>query len=59
MTKKNDSWLYEITPHKKLIDLNLKEIWRYRDLLLLFVKVTFIPLPRGYGIFRELSLLFY
>ena len=38
MTKKNDSWLYEITPHKKLIDLNLKEIWRYRDLLLLFVK---------------------
>ncbi|MAN26637.1 MULTISPECIES: ABC transporter permease [Mesonia] len=31
-------WLYEITPHKKLIDLNLKEIWRYRDLLLLFVK---------------------
>lgn len=28
-------------------------------LLLLFVKVTFIPLPRGYGIFREFSLLFY
>lgn len=38
MIKNNDSWLYEITPHKKLIDLNLKEIWRYRDLLLLFVK---------------------
>lgn len=38
MTKHTDNWLYEITPHKKLIDLNLKEIWRYRDLLLLFVK---------------------
>lgn len=33
-----DNWLYEITPHKKLIDLNIKEIWRYRDLLILFVK---------------------
>ena len=38
MTTHTDNWLYEITPHKKLIDLNLKEIWRYRDLLLLFVK---------------------
>ena len=38
MTKHTDNWLYEITPHKKLIDLNLKEIWRYRDLLILFVK---------------------
>ncbi|WP_405377259.1 ABC transporter permease [Nonlabens sp. Asnod3-A02] len=31
-------WLYEIKPKGKLIDLNLKEIWRYRDLLVLFVK---------------------
>lgn len=31
-------WLYEITPKRKLIDLNFKEIWRYRDLLVLFVK---------------------
>lgn len=31
-------WLYEITPKRKLIDLNFKEIWRYRDLLILFVK---------------------
>ncbi|PVW16446.1 ABC transporter permease [Marixanthomonas spongiae] len=36
--KTNNDWLYEITPHKKLISLNLKEIWRYRDLLILFVK---------------------
>lgn len=34
----NDNWLYEITPKRKLIDLNFKEIWRYRDLLILFVK---------------------
>tara|TARA_B100002049_G_scaffold168616_1_gene126960 strand:- start:17969 stop:18826 length:858 start_codon:yes stop_codon:yes gene_type:complete len=31
-------WLYEIKPKGKLIDLNLREIWRYRDLLMLFVK---------------------
>lgn len=32
------TWLYEISAKRKFIDLNLKEIWRYRDLLLLFVK---------------------
>lgn len=37
-TNKKDTWLYEISSEKKLIDLNFKEIWRYRDLLLLFVK---------------------
>ena len=36
--KISSNWLYEITPQKKLIDLNIKEIWRYRDLLILFVK---------------------
>lgn len=36
--EENEDWLYEITPNKKLIDLNFKEIWRYRDLLILFVK---------------------
>ena len=35
---KQGEWLYEIKPKGKLIDLNLKEIWRYRDLLILFVK---------------------
>lgn len=35
---KDDEWLYEIKPKGKLIDLNIKEIWRYRDLLVLFVK---------------------
>ncbi|PRP67007.1 ABC transporter permease [Nonlabens agnitus] len=33
-----EKWLYEIKPKGKLIDLNLKEIWRYRDLLVLFIK---------------------
>ncbi|SFD02510.1 ABC transporter permease [Algibacter pectinivorans] len=38
MNNKNSDWLYTISPKKKLIDLNFSEIWRYRDLLLLFVK---------------------
>ncbi|MDT0688613.1 ABC transporter permease [Salegentibacter sp. F188] len=38
MSEANNDWLYEITPKRKLIDLNFKEIWRYRDLLVLFVK---------------------
>lgn len=33
-----DNWLYTISSKQKLINLNFKEIWRYRDLLLLFVK---------------------
>lgn len=37
-TKTSNDWLYVISPKKKLIDLNFKEIWRYRDLLFLFVK---------------------
>ena len=31
-----------IQPKAHLFDLNLKEVWRYRDLLLLFVKRDFI-----------------
>lgn len=38
MNDPNETWLYEITPKRKLIDLNFNEIWRYRDLLILFVK---------------------
>lgn len=34
----SNEWLYEIKPKCKFIDLNFKEIWRYRDLLILFVK---------------------
>ena len=38
MSSKEDKWLYEISAKRKLIDLNFKEIWMYRDLLMLFVK---------------------
>lgn len=34
----SEDWLYEISSEKKLFDLNFKEIWRYRDLLFLFIK---------------------
>lgn len=33
-----DVWLFEITPKKSFFNFNVKEIWRYRDLLFLFVK---------------------
>lgn len=31
-------WLFEITPKNKFFSLNLKEVWQYQDLLMLFVK---------------------
>ncbi|MDI5895585.1 ABC transporter permease [Flavobacterium algoritolerans] len=34
----NTTWLFEITPKNKFFSLNLKEVWQYRDLLMLFVK---------------------
>lgn len=38
MNTKEEQWLYTISSKRPLIDLNFKEIWRYRDLLFLFVK---------------------
>lgn len=35
---KEDKWDIVLQPKRKLLDLNLKSLWRYRDLLLLFVK---------------------
>lgn len=35
-------WLFEITPKNKFFSLNLNEVWRYRDLLMLFVKRNII-----------------
>jgi lipopolysaccharide transport system permease protein len=35
-------WDKIIAPKNKLFDLNLKEVWDYRDLLLLFVKRDFV-----------------
>ena len=37
-TNYKEDWLFEITPKDRLLSLNLKEVWRYRDLLFLFVK---------------------
>lgn len=36
--QRDQQWLYEISPKRKLIELNFREIWNYRDLLILFVK---------------------
>ena len=38
----NESWTEIIAPKTHFFDLRLKEVWRYRDLLLLFVKRDFI-----------------
>ena len=38
MKKTSPEWLFEITPKKNIVQLNLKEIYRYRDLLFLFVR---------------------
>ncbi len=39
-TKENGNWTTIIKPRNKLFEVNLKEIWDYRDLLTLFVKRT-------------------
>ncbi|WP_299130610.1 ABC transporter permease [uncultured Winogradskyella sp.] len=44
MKTAEDKWLYVISAKKKLIDFNFSEIWRYRDLLFLFVKRDIITL---------------
>lgn len=38
----DDSWDMVIEPKTRLLQLNLKEVWRYRDLMLLFVKRDFV-----------------
>lgn len=37
-SSREEQWLYRISSKHKLIDFNLREIWYYRDLLVLFVK---------------------
>ncbi|MEJ8842202.1 ABC transporter permease [Lacibacter sp. H375] len=36
-----ENWDLEIKPQSSVFDLNLKEVWRYKDLMLLFVKRDF------------------
>ena len=38
----NEHWDLEIKPKASLFDLNLKEVWRYRDLMMLFVRRDFV-----------------
>jgi lipopolysaccharide transport system permease protein len=38
----DESWSEVISPKAHLFDIRLKEVWRYRDLLFLFVKRDFI-----------------
>jgi len=40
-TKDQEEWDLVIQPKARLLDLNLKEVWRYRDLTFLFVKRDF------------------
>lgn len=41
---KEEKWLIEISSTSKLLDFNFKEVWQYRDLLLLFVKRDIVTL---------------
>ena len=40
MSETNEKWTMVIQPRNKLFEVNLKEIWDYRDLLALYVKRT-------------------
>lgn len=39
-----EDWTIEIYPHDSLLSLRLGEVWRYRDLLMLFVRRDFVAL---------------
>jgi len=39
---KNENWSMIIKPKRHLFDINLKDIWRYRDLIKLFVRRDFV-----------------
>lgn len=37
-----ENWTEVISPKRSLLDINLREIWRYRDLIMLFVRRDFV-----------------
>jgi lipopolysaccharide transport system permease protein len=41
-TTENESWDLIISPRKKWWDLQLREVWHYRDLIALFVRRHFV-----------------
>lgn len=38
MNAENEQWNLVVKPQSSVLDLNIKELWQYRDLLILFVK---------------------
>ncbi|MBI5219574.1 MAG: ABC transporter permease [Bacteroidia bacterium] len=40
--EQNINWDLSIRPKKNLLDINLKELWRYKDLIMLFVRRDFV-----------------
>jgi lipopolysaccharide transport system permease protein len=40
--EETETWDLVITPRKKWYDLQLRDIWRYRDLITLFVRRDFV-----------------
>lgn len=42
--KEEEHWDVVITPQKSLFELNLREVWQYQDLLLLFVRRDFVAM---------------
>lgn len=41
-TENEHEWTMIIRPKRHLLDLNLKEVWQYRDLIMLFVRRDFV-----------------
>jgi lipopolysaccharide transport system permease protein len=37
-----ETWTEVISPKRSILDINLKELWRYRDLIMLFVRRDFV-----------------
>jgi lipopolysaccharide transport system permease protein len=42
INKQIEEWSLVIEPKRHLLDINLKDIWRYRDLIVLFIRRDFV-----------------
>jgi len=42
MSETNEQWTEIIEPKTRLLDLRLQELWRYRDLIMMFVRRDFV-----------------
>lgn len=42
--KEEDKWTEVITPRRGLFDIKLEELWRYRDLIAIFIKRDFVAI---------------